>query len=388
MATLDDDDGDDDDLESRDSDSMDSGLLDPGAKNAGALEYGLEPPIVPVPNQRAEFVVQKNFAITKRLDQYVASRLPDLSRAEVQRLILEGALTVNGQKAKASHKIRHGDTVVITFPERLHDTPQPEDIPLDILYEDEFLVILNKQANMIVHPGRGKANWRGTLTNALQFHFDRLSSIAGSRRAGIVHRLDRDTTGVMVVAKDDLAHKNIALQFEHRKVLKEYLALCYGVVERDNDYIDRPIGVHPTQREKMAIRDHDDKARPATTFYEVLERFDGYTLVKCRPLTGRTHQIRVHLESIGAPIVADKMYSGRDILRLSELRNTGDSGINPGQQMDAIPSNDILIGRQALHAHRLRFRHPRLHEWMDVVVPPAPDFSATLGALRQYRARA
>jgi 23S rRNA pseudouridine1911/1915/1917 synthase len=180
----------------------------------------------------------------------------------------------------------------------------------------------------------------------------------------------------MVVAKDDHAHKNVALQFEHRKVLKEYLAICYGEIDRDSDYVERRIGPHPSVREKMAIREQEDVGRTANTFYEVLERFDGYTLVRCRPLTGRTHQIRVHLTSINAPIVADKMYSGRDQLRLSEL-----------SQGRHVGSDEVLISRQALHAQRLRFRHPRCHEIMDVTVPLPEDFEKTLAALRAYRGR-
>lgn len=325
--------------------------------------------------EKLELLVQKQFATDRRLDQYVVSRCPELSRSEVQHLILAGALQLNGAKTKASHKVRPGDRITIELPGRLSSKPEAQEIPLDIVYEDEFIILLNKQANLIVHPGRGKENWSGTLTNALQFHFENLSTFGGAARPGIVHRLDRDTTGIMVVAKDDHAHKNVALQFEHRKVLKEYLAICYGVIDRDSDYIERRIGPHPAVREKMAIREQEDIGRPANTFYEVLERFDGYTLVRCRPLTGRTHQIRVHLASINAPIVADKMYSGRDQLRLAEL-----------SQGRHVGPDQVLIDRQALHAQRLRIRHPRCHEMMDATAPLPPDFERTLAALRQYRA--
>lgn len=319
-----------------------------------------------------EFLVQKQFNESKRLDQYVVSRLPEISRAVVQRLIDEERLLVNGKKAKASHKVRHGDLIVLDLPDALTGKPEPEEIPLEILYEDEWLVVLNKQANMIVHPGRGKENWRGTLTNALQFHFDHLSQCGGAFRPGIVHRLDRDTTGVLLVAKDDYAHRHLALQFERRKVHKEYLAISYGAPDRDSDYIERPIGPHPTVREKMAIRDDPEIGRPANTFYEAAERFDGYTLFRLRPMTGRTHQIRVHLAHIGCPIVADKPYSGRGELRLSELSS--------GTEEDS-----VLISRQALHAYRLRFRHPRRHEVMDFEAPLPADFARTLEALRTHR---
>lgn len=321
-----------------------------------------------------ELRVHKNFTTAKRLDQYVVSRMPEVSRAEVQRWIGSGDLKLNGGKAKASHKMRLGDVITIVLPPT-RDKPDPEEIPLDILYEDEFMVVLNKQAHLIVHPGRGRDNWSGTLTNALQYHFDNLSTYGGAGRPGIVHRLDRDTTGVIVVAKDDLAHRNLAGQFESRRVLKEYLAICYGVPDRDSDYIEHAIGFHPAVREKMAISDDPEASKPANTFYEVVERFEGYSLIRARPLTGRTHQIRVHLQSIGAPIVADKAYSHRDSLRLSDLSAelTG-------------TTDEVLICRQALHAHRLRIRHPRCHEVMDVTAPPPQDFERTLQALRNYRA--
>jgi 23S rRNA pseudouridine1911/1915/1917 synthase len=299
--------------------------------------------------------------------------LPRLSRADVQRLIAAGALTLNGTKTKPSHKVRQGDYVVIDLPPDLGEKPEPQPIPLDIVYEDEFIVVINKQPDLIVHPGRGKDNWDGTMTNALQYHFDRLSAYGGAFRPGIVHRLDRDTSGIIVVAKDDLAHRNLALQFERRKVHKEYLALCYGAPDRDRDYIELPIGRHPHIREKMAVRHEEGVGKPAKTFYEVLERFEGFSLVRCVLFTGRTHQIRVHLESLKTPIVADQPYSGRSELRLSELAPTA-------------PEDEVtLIGRQALHASRLVFRHPRCHEEMDFEVPPPPDFQRTLAALRQHR---
>ena len=323
---------------------------------------------------RIELRVQRNLVPPRRLDQYVTSRIPDLSRADVQRLILSGALLLNGGRTKASYKLKLGDHIVIDVPDRLTGKPEPQYIPLDILYEDEFIVVLNKQANLIVHPGRGRENWDGTLTNALQYHFDHLSTIGGACRPGIVHRLDRNTTGVLVVAKDDLAHKNLGLQFERRQVRKEYLALCYGAPDRDSDYIERSIGPHPTTREKMAIRENCSSSRSARTFYEVQERFAGFSFVRLQPHTGRTHQLRVHLEHIGVPMIADHAYSGRHVLKLSDLCEGLD------KEQDA-----LLIDRQALHAHRLCFRHPRCHEEMEVVAPVPEDFERTLAALREHR---
>lgn len=326
---------------------------------------------------RLELVVRKQFSDPRRLDQYVVSRIPELSRAEVQRLIDADRLTLNGARAKASHKVKAGDVIVLDKPDVVDAKPTPECLPLEILYEDEFIVVLNKQAQLIVHPGRGKENWSGTLTNALQYHFDHLSTAGGAFRPGIVHRLDRDTTGVIVVAKDDLAHRHLGLQFEHREVVKEYVALCYGVLDRDADQIDRPIGPHPSVREKMAIRDDPTVGKSARTFYRVVERFTGFTHVRLRPTTGRTHQLRVHLASIGYPMVADKAYSGRSRLTLEEIK-------------EEQPSDDgtVLIERQALHAARLQFRHPRCLEMMDFEAPLPTDMARTIEALRQYRSLA
>jgi 23S rRNA pseudouridine1911/1915/1917 synthase len=196
-----------------------------------------------------------------------------------------------------------------------------------------------------------------------------------------VHRLDRDTTGLLVVVKDELAHRRLALQFELRQVQKEYLALVHGVPQRDGDYIDRPIGFHPTVREKMAIRAPEDGGKSAVTFYEVLERFRDFALVRCKPQTGRTHQIRIHLTHIGHPIVADKLYSGRDRLTLGDV-------IGPDRLRLFSPEDaeTVLIDRQALHAHRLRFRHPITEQEIDLTAPIPADMERTLAALRTHRA--
>jgi 23S rRNA pseudouridine1911/1915/1917 synthase len=230
---------------------------------------------------------------------------------------------------------------------------------------------------MVTHPARG--NWRGTLVNALQFHYDNLSTLAGENRPGIVHRLDRDTTGLLVVVKNEMAHRRLAVQFEQREVHKEYLALVYGVPERHSDYIEQPIGFHPMSREKMAIRAVSDGAREAVTFYEVEERFRGFALVRCKPQSGRTHQIRVHLTHIGNPILADKLYSGRDRVMLDEL--CGHQPLTPGADHPDV----VLIDRQALHAHRLRFRHPITECELNLTAPLPADMSRILDALRLHR---
>jgi len=308
-----------------------------------------------------------------RLDQYLVAAFPGFSRSVFQKVIDAGAVLVNDTSVKASYKVRTGDHIRVTLPEPTHDLPVPEDIPLTILYEDEFLAVINKPHDMVVHPAKG--HWSGTLVNALQFHFAQLSSINGDYRPGIVHRLDRDTSGVILVAKDEMTHRELSAQFEHRKVFKEYTAITSGVLDRDSDYIEGRICHHPHDRVKMAVTDDEEVGKEACSYYEVAERFKGHTLVRINPRTGRTHQIRVHLASVGCPVLADKMYSGRDCLRRSDLV--------PG----LAPEDDVvLMGRQALHASRLRFFHPRKHEMIEAEAALPPEFKNTLAALRQYRA--
>jgi 23S rRNA pseudouridine1911/1915/1917 synthase len=248
-----------------------------------------------------------------------------------------------------------------------------EDIPLEVLYEDEFLAAINKPADMVVHPAKG--HWSGTLVNALRFHFGRLSGLNGDYRAGIVHRLDRDTSGVILVAKEEQTHRDLSALFEQRKIFKEYAALTAGVLDRDSDYIEGRIGHHPTDRVKMTVADEDDEdAREAVSYYEVVERFRGFTFVRMQPRTGRTHQIRVHLASVGCPVLADKVYGGRDRFHLSDLV----PGLDPA-------ADELLLPRQALHAHRLRLRHPRRDLVLDLEAPLPPEFQKTLSALRLYR---
>src|SRR5271170_5032307 len=287
-----------------------------------------------------------------RLDQYLVAAFPGFSRSIFQKVIDAGAVLVNDSPAKASYKVRTGDHIRMWLPEPAHEIPVAEDIPLRVLYEDEFLAVINKPHDMVVHPAKG--HWSGTLVNALQFHFGQLSNVTGDYRPGIVHRLDRDTSGVILVAKDEMAHRDLSAQFEHRKIFKEYTAITAGVLDRDSDYIEGRIVRHPHDRVKMAVTDDEDDGKEACSYYEVIERFKGYTLVRVNPRTGRTHQIRVHLASIGCPVLADKIYSGRDSLKLSDLVAVGD------------PADDeVLMPRQALHAARLRFLHPRLRQTLE-----------------------
>jgi 23S rRNA pseudouridine1911/1915/1917 synthase len=291
----------------------------------------------------------------------------------VQRVIDAGGVSVNGKPAKPSYKVRHGDVIHVRPPAPQRPGPQAEDIPLEVLHEDEHLAVINKPADMVVHPAKG--NWTGTLVNALRHRFPQLSGLNGDYRAGIVHRLDRDTSGVILVAKEENTHRDLSLLFERRKVYKEYIAITAGVLDRDSDYIEKRIGHHEIDRVKMAVADEDDEdAKDACTYYEVIERFRGFTWVRCQPRTGRTHQIRVHLASVGCPILADKVYSGRDQLRLSDLV----SGVDGS-------SDRLLLSRQALHARRLRLRHPRKGNLLEVEAPLPEEFTRTLEALRTHR---
>lgn len=308
-----------------------------------------------------------------RLDQYLVTVFTGHSRSVIQKVIDALAVTVNGAAAKASYKVRNGDQIRIWLPEPTHDAPVPEDIPLEVLYDDEFLAVINKPADMVVHPAKG--HWSGTLVNALRFHYGQLSDLSGDYRPGIVHRLDRDTSGVILVAKEEMTHRDLSYQFEHRKIFKEYLAITQGVIDRDSDYIEARIGKHPHDRVKMAVTDEDDEdSKEACSYYEVIERFQGFSFCRIQPRTGRTHQIRVHLASIGCPVLADRAYSGRDALRLADLV----PDLDPA-------ADEVLMPRQALHAGRLRFHHPRLRQMIEAEAPLPPEFQRTLTALRQHR---
>jgi len=320
----------------------------------------------------SDFVVKARMT-GKRIDAYLAARYPDFSRSVIQKVIDARAVLINGEPTKASYKVREGDAIRVWLPDLGDGSHVPEDIPLEIIYEDASFTVVNKPPGLVTHPAKG--NRSGTMVNALQFHFDSLSTVGGEHRPGIVHRLDRDTSGLLIVAKEDKAHKELARQFEARTIQKEYLALVFGEPSRDSDFIERPIGMHPSHREKMAIRNVEDGGREAVTFYEVLERFDGFALVRCRPKTGRTHQIRVHLTHIGHPILADKMYAGRGAtFTLSDL-------VGP----DYPDAAQVLLDRQGLHAHALNLKHPVTGAPITFTAPLPADMATTLTALRTYR---
>jgi 23S rRNA pseudouridine1911/1915/1917 synthase len=280
---------------------------------------------------------------------------------------------VNQQGTKVAHRLAAGDHVSVVLPPMNAAGPHPENIPLDILYEDDAIIAVNKPPGMVVHPARG--HWSGTLASALSFHFQELSRVGGETRPGIVHRLDRDTSGVIVVAKTDPMHFALAAQFENRTTEKEYFAITSGVPDRDRDLIDQPIGIHPHQREKMAIRAGHSTSREATTFYEVLERFAGFAAVRVLPKTGRTHQIRVHLAHIGCPVLCDKLYGGRSVITRDEL-----------WRWDSFPAEvRVILNRQALHAHRIKLAHPATGQPIEFTAPLPADLQGVLDELRQAK---
>jgi 23S rRNA pseudouridine1911/1915/1917 synthase len=316
----------------------------------------------------------------QRLDVYLAGKLPQFSRANVRRAIDAGHVRVDDNACKASLKLKAGSLVVVAQVDVPREGPAPQPIPLDILHEDDSIVVVNKPAGMVVHPAKG--HWEGTLASALAHHFNTLSSRGGPTRPGIVHRLDRDTTGVLVVAKNDQVHDALAAQFKSRDVEKEYLAIVAGVLNYDSDIIDEPIGDHPTHREKKAIRRNDPDARPAQTKYEVLERFAGYTYVRALPKTGRTHQIRLHLAHVGAPVLCDRLYGGR--AQITEMELIPRDKMRQDTERDAA-TEPPLLNRQALHARRLALTHPVTGERLKFESPVPADIEQTLEALRQWR---
>jgi 23S rRNA pseudouridine1911/1915/1917 synthase len=294
-----------------------------------------------------------------RLDAFLASLLPDRSRSQIQRLIKEGHVAGQGKELRPSTPVRAGQTFVIELPEPVSPTTVAEDLPLDVLYEDADLIILDKPAGMVVHPGAGHD--RGTLVNALLHHVDDLSGIGGELRPGIVHRLDRGTSGVMVVAKHDAAHQELARQFHDREVEKEYIALVWGVVQAGRR-IDAPIGRDPSDRQKMSTRAR--RARSAVTRVTKAEHFKGVSLLRVAIATGRTHQIRVHLSTIGHPIVGDSTYGGVHRRVADDVRAV--------QRLE----------RPFLHAARLVFTHPSEGRPMEFTSPLPADLQAVLDDIR------
>jgi len=322
-------------------------------------------------SQPVELVVEPSESGT-RLDAFLAHHFQDYSRTHLRRVIVAGGVKVDDGGGKPSYRLNPGQRVSIVLPEIPREAPTPENIPLDIIYQDEHMAVVNKPPGMVVHPARG--NWSGTLAGAVQYHLGGLSTVGGPTRPGIVHRLDRDTSGAILIARHDQAHAKLASQFEERTIEKEYFAISAGCPDKDRDYIDQPIGVHPKQREKMAIIPDESRSRTARTFYEVAERFDRFAAVNVFPKTGRTHQIRVHLSYIGCPVLCDRLYGGRSQITRGEISRDAED-------------ETILLNRQALHARRLKFTHPATGEAMEIEAPLPDDMQSVLDQLREYRGK-
>ncbi len=320
--------------------------------------------------------------LDKRLDRYLVDRVPFLSRTQIQRLIEESAVTVNGRVPKSSTHLRRGDTVVATLPPPPSGAIQAEEIPLDVIFEDEHLIIVNKPAGLIVHPAR--AHKSGTLVNALAWRFKHVSGgeLSGVgkdlARPGIVHRLDKFTSGCIVAAKGDTAHWRLGKQFEKRQTEKRYLAVVHGEMSPDVSVIDLPLGKHPTVREKYAVR-QDDSGKPSKTTVRVREVYRGFTLVELELHTGRTHQIRVHLSHRGYPIVGDDLYGGKHVSERDLLPKD-----HPGR---ADASGEPLMTRQCLHAAMLGFRHPMTEVPVRFEAPLPGDFAKVIEILRRGTVR-
>ena len=290
----------------------------------------------------------------ERLDKFLSAMLPDQSRSYLQKIIKDGNVLVNGEPKKSSYRLEDGDEVTADLPELKSPDIEPENIPLDILYEDDSILMVNKPKGMVVHPSAG--HYTGTLVNAVLWRCQgQLSGINGVSRPGIVHRIDKDTTGVLVVCKNDAAHNAVAAQLKEHSITRKYRAIVHGVIKEDEGTVDAPIGRHPTERKKMASGVKNGKR--AVTHYRVLERFQGYTYVECQLETGRTHQIRVHMASIHHPLLGDTVYG---------------------------PAKDSHhLEGQTLHAMVLGLIHPVTGEYLEVEAP-LPEYFENL--LKKFRA--
>ena len=288
----------------------------------------------------------------ERADQLIARLAPELTRSAAQRLLEEGAVTLNGAPIKKNYRAAAGDVLAVVLPAPEPVEAVPQDIPLDVVYEDDDVIVVNKPVGMVVHPAAGHPD--GTLVNALLYHCGKsLSGINGALRPGIVHRIDRDTSGLIIAAKNDFAHQALAAQLADHSLYREYEAVCVGSLREDAGTVDAPIGRNPTDRKKMAVDRRN--GRPAVTHWQVIARYPGHTHIRCRLETGRTHQIRVHLAFVGHPLLGDTVYGAKKPV--------------PG------------LAGQCLHARRLSFLHPRTGQRVSVECPLPPWFEEVLTKL-------
>lgn len=288
----------------------------------------------------------------ERIDKYMSILIDSLSRSFIQKMVKEEKVLVNGKPVKANYRLKTEDEICFELPEAVEPDIEPENIPLDILYEDADVLVVNKPKGMVVHPAAG--HYSGTLVNALMYHCrGSLSGINGCLRPGIVHRIDMDTTGSLIVCKNDTAHASIAAQLKEHSIVRRYRAIVWGVIKEEEGCVDVPIGRHPVERKKMAAGVRNGK--DAVTHYRVLERFRGYTYIECRLETGRTHQIRVHMDSIGHPILGDPVYGNRKC--------------------------PFQLQGQTLHAITLGFVHPVTGEYVETTAPLPEYFQHLLDTL-------
>lgn len=288
----------------------------------------------------------------ERIDKCLALLIDSLSRSFIQKLIREEAVTVNGIPVKGSYRVKAEDRVDFLLPRAVEPDIEPEEIPLDILYEDRDVIVVNKPKGMVVHPAAG--HYSKTLVNALMYHCgDELSGINGVMRPGIVHRIDKDTTGAIIACKNDSAHACIAEQLKEHSITRRYYAVCHGVIREEDGTIDKPVGRHPAERKKMAVNEKNGKH--AVTHYHVLKRFDHYTYIECELETGRTHQIRVHMASIGHPLLGDELYGSR--------------------------KTEYKLQGQTLHAGVLGFMHPSTGIYVETNAPLPEYFRHLLDIL-------
>lgn len=300
-----------------------------------------------------EFSIDRNTE-GQRIDRYLSDELEDRSRSYIQKIMKEGYVKVNQKPVKSNYRLSFGDSVEVTLPEAKEPDIVPENIPLDILYEDQDIIMINKPKQMVVHPAPG--HYSGTLVNALMYHCgDELSGINGCMRPGIVHRIDMDTTGSLVVCKNDKAHQSLSEQLKVHSIRRIYVAIVHGNIKEDSGTVNAPIGRHPTDRKKMST--HCKNGRDAVTHYKVLERFGDYTYIQCELETGRTHQIRVHMASIGHPLVGDEVYGPKKC---------------PFKGLQG----------QTLHAHTLGIIHPTTGKYLEVNAPLPEYFIELLDRLR------
>ncbi len=329
----------------------------------------------PSSNHEVHRVEVKKRLVGRRLDKHIQGRFPRISRTVIQRYIKQGQIVVNGMPTKASYEPAAGDVIEVSLPPAPPSELVPQDIPLDILYEDEWLLVINKAAGIVCHPANNFQS--GTIANAVAYHAETLSKGSDPFRPGIVHRLDKNTTGVMLIAKCDEAHWRISMQFEKRTVQKEYFAICEGRIALDGDVINKPLAPHPETTQRMVMPTAAPPPRQAmfkesVTEYRVEKRYRGYTTVNLFPKTGRTHQLRVHMLSIGHSMVGDVLYGGRELSEF-ELAESG--------------RQEPFMVYQALHARRLRIMHPILEKPLEVIAPLHEPMARMIELLEKHRTK-